>query len=102
MRSKKVYKSLVPRKIMIKTEIYDSIREVGKVLTGLALIAATLPLPILLARDIIQSGRYENDPNTIFYDTRKPTPNTEDFPEGRPKADSVNRYNTWLRKISFS
>ena len=84
---------------MIKTETYDGIRDVGKILTGLALAVVTLPLqPILFARDITQRGRYENSPNQIFYDASKPTPNTEDFPEGRPRADSAHRYNSWLQE----
>jgi len=47
------------------------------------------------AHEIIQNRRYENDPETIFYNSSKPTPNTIDFPNGEPTATTTRLYN-WL------
>ncbi len=80
--------------IQNKTTLVDIV----KCSTGLAILFTTLPIQVyLIARDIMDDGRYSNRPETIFYNKNRPTPNYIDFTEGKPEANRSRHFYQWLK-----
>lgn len=80
--------------------IRQSLREAGRYVRAVSgLVVAVITLPVYInrvARDFEDMTRYANQPGTIFYNPKKPTPNTEDFPDRVPSLDRVRRYSDWM------
>lgn len=71
-----------------------------KAAAGAAIVITTYPLQgYFIGRDIADEQMYYNHPGTIGYNPNKPTPNTKDFPNGRPeRLRRTMQFYGWLKE----
>ena len=62
----------------------------------IAIPAACFGLIYTISKDVVRYERYKNQPKNFFYDPKKPTPNTGDFPNGEPEKITYK----FLKKMS--